>query len=346
VVIGFTGKPGSGKSLTVISDYLLPQLNAKRMVFCNVVGLDPMCIAARLGVTTSEVCRYLVRFELVFDDDEAKSSGVFKKELEDGSFYYANAEGFALLVEDVMSHSEAVFILDECHEYLSPLRYRELLPFQKYLSMARHYGHDLVLLTQHVTDIWEPLANRLHQTHVFERGALGFRTIYKEYGFAGNNIYSRPRFTRNRKDDKSIYSLYQSHREGAKEHLSYVSVWRNKKLVAMLLFGFFGMFFFLFNMVFGSGLFGWAEKPKAEVAEAPVNKYKELDNVVYVKYVVCGDYSCIATRPDGTAVNLPLDYESGKYPVKVRRFDVNKGNNVLSNALSGGLRPGVQNAPR
>jgi zona occludens toxin (predicted ATPase) len=354
MIVAYTGLPGGGKSLSALQDYLLPQLVKERHVFSNIVGLDPMAIAGRLYMTTSQVNVYLHRFSMSFDDDRAESMKIFKFREKDGSFYYANSEGLVLLVSDVMKYSEAVLILDECHEYLSPMNFRLLEPVKKYISMARHYGHDLVLITQHVSDIWEPIARRVHETHNFVRGFLGFRGRYTEIAYHGINIFAMPRYSKGRVNDKSLYCLYQSHKEGAREHLSYMSIWSNRKFVAFAAMALLMLgvgFSWLFSQ---GGPFGWVDDSPADkiVADLSAPKYNQRDNVVYVKYVVCGNYDCTAVRPDGSSVKLPLDYDSGKYPVSIVRFsNVQNGNGgSVFGGLPASVRPaaggGVQNAPR
>jgi zona occludens toxin (predicted ATPase) len=323
MIIAYTGLPGGGKSLSALQDYVLPQLRKERHVFCNIVGLDPMRIAAKLNVTTSEVDRCLHRFSLSFNDDLARESKKFCTLNDDGSMHYANAEGLEGLICDVMVYREAVLILDECHEYLAPENWKVLRPFHKYMSMARHYGHDVVLITQHITDIWEPMRHRIHETHVFARGMLGFKTQYKESVYYGWNVFLEPGFSKSRLNDKGLYGLYKSHDGGAKEHMGYISIWKNGRFRGLLLLFFFLVSFSVYNFYTKGMFLGMDKKPAVAV---PAPELSHSDNVVYVKYVVCGSFDCKATRPDGTVLTLPLDYASGKYPIEIRRFDAKSSN--------------------
>ena len=346
MIIAYTGLPGSGKSLSAVSDYVLPQLRKERHVFCNISGLDPMRIAARLEVTTSEVNRCLHRFAMAFDDGLARDRGDHWAVRPDGSRYYANSEGLLRLLEEVMSKKEAVLILDECHEYLCPENWKLLRPFLKYLSMARHYGHDIVLVTQHVSDIWEPLRNRIHETHDFTRGLLGFRSQYRETVYHGWNVHSHSNHTRQRVNDKTVYSLYSSHDGGAKEHMKYMSVWQNKKLLFYL---FLIVFFFSFSAVFlwrGLAFYRGSAAPSPSPSAVRAPEHSLGSNVIYVKYVVCGAFDCKAVRPDGTVLTLPLDYASGRYPLEVRKYAPHPSNSFLGGSAQPGSRPGLPHAPR
>lgn len=355
MIIAYTGLPGGGKSLSAIADYVLPSLRRGRHVFCNIAGLSPLMVAARLSsrdnvFTTSYVNRYLHRFSMSFNDDEAARARVFRRSLPGGSVHYANAEGLVVLIGEAMScgekGAEPVVILDECHEYLAPENWKALRPFAKYVSMARHYGHDLVLITQHITDIWEPLQRRVHETHDFVRGTLGLRAQYMEKVYHGCNIFAPPGYTRQRLNDKGLYALYSSHDGGAKEHLGYMSIWKNTKFVAMLAVILFIVCFSAWHL--RSGFFGplGDRYGSSSSSGSLAPEYPLSANVVYVKYVVCGSFDCKATRPDGSVLVLPLDYASGRYPIEVRKY-VPSGDSFFGSSGGPGARAaGMPHAPR
>jgi len=260
---------------------------------------------------------------------------------------YYNVEGLSLLIKDVMSCKETVVILDECHEYLNPENFAVLRPFVKYISMARHYGHDLILITQHISDIWQPIQKRIHETHEFFRGQLGIRTHYKERVFYGANILAAPGYVRQRVNDKSLYHLYKSHEGDVKEHLPYMSIFKSVKFISLLAFLFVVVCFVLWK---SQGAIAFLNrKSRGELytdVKDTVPRYSRADNVIYVKYVVCGNFDCKAVRPDGTIITLPLDYASGRYPLEVRKYVQNSGSYYPSEPVPGsGSKSGrVQNA--
>jgi len=260
---------------------------------------------------------------------------------------YYNVEGLSLLIKDVMSCKETVVILDECHEYLNPENFAVLRPFVKYISMARHYGHDLILITQHISDIWQPIQKRIHETHEFFRGQLGIRTHYKERVFYGANILASPGYVRQRVNDKSLYRLYKSHEGDVQEHLPYMSIFKSAKFIAIFVSAF---FVFLFVAWRSQGAIAFLDKKsKGDLSmdvKDTVPRYSRSDNFIYVKYVVCGNFDCKAVRPDGTTITLPLDYASGRYPLEVRKYVQNSGSFYPPEPVPGsGSKSGrVQNA--
>jgi len=280
-------------------------------------------------------------------DKSPVAESVYRVKRKTGITSYYNVEGLSLLIKDVMSCKETVVILDECHEYLNPENFAVLRPFVKYISMARHYGHDLILITQHISDIWQPIQKRIHETHEFFRGQLGIRTHYKERVFYGSNILAAPGYVRQRVNDKSLYKLYKSHEGDAKEHMAYMSVFKNAKLLFLFVVFFVAVVFVAF---FAPGAWSFVDakrtgKPLHAVKDT-VPRYNRNENVIYVKYVVCSHFDCKAVRPDGTTITLPLDYASGRYPLEVRKYVQNGSSFYPSEPMPGaGSKSGrVQNA--
>lgn len=349
MIIAYTGLPGGGKSLSALDDYILPALRAGRHVFSNIVGLDPLRIANLLGQNTPYINRFLHRFEIYFDPevlDSAKrgkykkvdiNSNLKKQRDKTGLVTYYNLEGMDLLLDDVMSYKEALFVVDECHEYLSPDNWLLLGKLKKYLSMARHYGHDILLITQHIDDIWPPLKNRVHETHNFVRGSYGSKNQYIEQVYHGWNVARDPAFTKNRLNNKTLYALYASHDNGAKEHLKYISIWQNKKLVALLGGGVLLLVVGITSVINKGGPAGLIATKGIQTQLEDPKKYDSSKNIVFVKYVVCDAYQCKAVLPDGKIMLLPLDYDSGKYPLQIKRVHrENSNRGSVSSLVPGG----------
>ena len=305
MIIGYTGLPRSGKSLSVISDYIIPFILKGRRVYTNIAGLDPMLLGHHLGLTSVETRKALY---------------LFPAEM--------NMKGLQTVVEQLQKEKNSLLVLDECHEWLSPENWKELKFFRSFLSMCGHSGHDIILLSQSIEDIWEPLRNRVHETHIFVRGKLGFRTGYEEFVYRGSNIYLDFAFKNNRKDDKSIYGLYASTEKDANDKaVKYISIWQNRKLQFSILLTVFCFAFVGWRLsVDGVPLSNLSHK-----SDEPAKRISTSDNVIYVKYVACTETMCTGLRPDGTTINLPLDYDSGKYPFEVRRVpkNVSQNNNSI-----------------
>jgi len=316
MIIGYTGLPRSGKSLSVIQDFLLPFLRRGRRIYTNIDGIDFLMLGHVAGIPSFEV---------------RKQVFVFPSEM--------NLSELEKIVVELEKTQNSLLILDECHEWLSPENWKQLKFFRSFLSMCGHMGHDIVLISQSIDDIWEPLRNRVHETHVFVRGKLGFRSVYEEFVYRGCNIYTAPAYKNNRKDDKKLYACYRSMNSGADDKaVKYVSIWKNKKLLGMIFFVFFLISLFIALLAtHGTSFFPsvpGVSSSSAAVAKK-VNRYDRQSNVIYVKYVSCDLTLCTGVRADGSTFILPLDYESPKYPFKIE--PIPRGGVPSSSASLGGI---------
>lgn len=306
MILAYTGRPGAGKTLSALEDYILTCLKAGRHVFTNITGLCSIRIAQYLKTTTPNIRRLL----------------------HDWSKMDWNTDSLDVLLSELSKYKEAVLVLDECHIWLGPDMNAKLRQVKIFFSLHRKGAFDIVLITQHIDDIWKPLMVRIEETHVFERGKKGFRTQYTEYIFFGSNITANPVNTVSRYDNKKLYTVYASREEGTTERLNYLSIWANKKLIFYVGFSFFGMIVVLY-LFLTKGLFGWASnEPSTQLVDAP--RMEAGKNVVYVRYVSCDLTTCRGVQPDGSIIVLPIDYDSGKYPFTVRRVPRAKNTGIGS----------------
>lgn len=315
MIIAYTGRPGAGKTLSALEDYVLTALKEGRHVFTNIRGLCSIRIAAYLRRSTPSVRRLLHDYsKMDWTHDNLNS-----------------------LLAELKKYREAVLVLDECHIWLSPDMHASLGQMRIFLSLHRHGAFDVIIITQHILDIWPPLMRRIEETHVFERGKKGFRTVYDEHIYFGSRVDDtvKPVTTKSRKNNTRMYSLYMSRDEGTEEKMEYMSIWANKKLVFYVGFSFVGTIVVLY-LFLTKGLFGWAtshHETAAKLEAAP--RIEAGKNVVYVRYVSCDLTSCRATQPDGSILVLPVDYESGRYPFVVRRVPRGTKTSVIGSALGG-----------
>lgn len=309
MIIAMTGPTGSGKSLSSVKYHLLPALKKGRHVYTNITGLNPMMLGFVLGMHTYEVKRLLHYVDIQKD----------LKSLDD-------------VVLDLSKNLNSILILDECHLWLTGSDYKKLENFRVFLSLHRKGGFDVVLITQHVNDLWDPIINRIHETHVFDRGKLGIKTQYYEHIFAGADINRKPMATHHRRDDKRIYNLYQSRDQGSEETLSYLSIWSNKSFVIRVVFIGFALTF-IAGFFLTHGIFGDMAKTETKLESAP--RMEAGKTVIYVRYVSCDLTSCRGVLPDGSSTLLPVDYESGKYPFTVRRVPHGQKVNSVPAVLPG-----------
>ncbi len=135
---GISGRPGSGKSYEAVIRHILPALKDGRMVVTNIpLNVDWFC------QFIGEHCRDLI----VQIDGGFHNYG--------GKRYFSDVEHFLRYQEWRNEKNQGVyFIVDECHLPMPKTagtgdsKVFTQPELKEYLSMHRHYGHDILLLTQ------------------------------------------------------------------------------------------------------------------------------------------------------------------------------------------------------
>lgn len=133
MINGIAGKPGGGKSYEAVKNHVIPALKNGRMVVTNL----PLQIEHFVAVLGEQVRELIVLVEYNFHD-------------------YGSAKPFSK-VEDWLKHQGwkndngqgVLFVVDEAH--LSLPNGKGSADFTKvleFLSMHRHYGFDVLLITQ------------------------------------------------------------------------------------------------------------------------------------------------------------------------------------------------------
>jgi len=132
-----SGLPGSGKSLTGLKRFILPALKKGRKVYTNIDGLNLLRISLYLKMDFNDVEKLLIHTDK-FDTD--------------------------MLIKGVDANS--LVVIDEAQVYWNNRNYateenKRLLPF---LQKHRHYGLDIVFLTQNIDQL-DIGVRRLCQVH-------------------------------------------------------------------------------------------------------------------------------------------------------------------------------------
>ena len=130
MIYGISGRPGAGKSYECVTKHIIPALNDKRKIITNI----PLNLEWFINVYGPEVRELIV--------------------LVDGDYHnYGSRRPFSsapdFLKYDTWRNEKnqgVYFFIDECHLAMPAGGTDKEL--KEYLSMHRHYGHDIMLLTQ------------------------------------------------------------------------------------------------------------------------------------------------------------------------------------------------------
>lgn len=252
---GISGRPGSGKSYEAVIRQIMPALQAGRKVVTN-IPLNVEWFCTYIG----EHCRDLI----VQIDGGFHNYG--------GKRYFSDAEHFLRYQEWRNDKNQGVlFVVDECHLSMRRLVATELKPeerqallqqqkeLKEYLSMHRHYGHDVILLTQNFRKVDRDIVDMIQTCYFTTK--LSFLGKDDEYVCKVADGVTRNIVTTHRREyDKKYFGAYQSHTksEGSVQEAESVDIpkwyqqWYNIGAMVM------GVLFIFFLYT------GFKEKPKPE----------------------------------------------------------------------------------
>ena len=192
MINGLSGRPGAGKSYEAVVRHILPALKQLRKIVTN-IPLNVDWFASILGDEVREL--------IVIVDGGFHQYGQQR--------YFAKAEDF--LKYDTWRNDKnqgVYFFVDECHLAMPQGSTDRAL--KEYLSMHRHYGHDIMLLTQNFRkvdrDVKDMVQNCYYCTKLSFLGKDESYVVKVADGVTRNYIT-----THERKYDPTFYPAYQSH---------------------------------------------------------------------------------------------------------------------------------------
>lgn len=197
---GISGRPGSGKSYEAVIRHILPALKDGRMVVTN-IPLNVEWFCQFIG----EHCRDLI----VQIDGGFHNYG--------GKRYFSDAEHFLRYQEWRNEKNQGVyFIVDECHLPMPRTagagddRVTTQKELKEYLSMHRHYGHDILLLTQNFRKVDRDVVDMVQTCYFTTK--LSFLGKDDEYVCKVADGVSRNIVTTHHREyEQKYFGAYKSH---------------------------------------------------------------------------------------------------------------------------------------
>lgn len=195
------GRPGSGKSYEAVAFHVIPAIKEGRRVVTNL----PLNLDHFVNVFGSEVLELI---EIV-KDGFSKESGVIKA--------FSDPEHFTREEWKNEAGQGPLFLIDECHfQYPRAARDKksssDLVVCLEYFSMHRHYGHDILFMTQSLGKLHRDLRDMIQvQYLVSKHTAAGSDKTYTRKVLDGAG--SRPTCLSEgvRRYDKTFFPFYKSH---------------------------------------------------------------------------------------------------------------------------------------
>lgn len=190
MIIGFTGTPGSGKTYEAV-EKILNNLMKGKIIYTNIDGMfDPEC------------------------QEMIKS--------------YCNLSDLALTIQlrqlepdqiaDFWMHIEprCLVVLDEIHKWFSNRDWNDPKnkQFGYWASTHRHYGYEVVLITQNIERVDAAVRSLLEWNYVYRKvNFLGsaVQRFYLCYSYGGDDTNGRPLATNKRRYKPAIFRCYKSY---------------------------------------------------------------------------------------------------------------------------------------
>ncbi|WP_348731924.1 zonular occludens toxin domain-containing protein [Rheinheimera texasensis] len=222
MINGLSGRPGSGKSYEAVIRHIMPALLKQRKVVTNIpLNVDWFCSVV------GEHCRDLI----------VQIEGGFHNY--GGKRYFSDAEHFLRYQDWRNEENQGVFfVVDECHLCMPRTagagedRVSTQQELKEYLSMHRHYGHDILLLSQNFRKVDRDVVDMIQNCYyTIKKSFLGQddKYICKVADGVSRNIVA----THEREYEPKYFAAYQSHTKsvGSVTEAKTVDVkpwWQNK----------------------------------------------------------------------------------------------------------------------
>lgn len=229
MINGISGRPGAGKSYECVTRHIIPALNDKRKIITNI----PLQIDWFINVYGVEVTELI---EIV--DGQYHNYG--------GKRPFSDAQHF--LKYDTWRNEKGqgvYFFIDECHLAMPQGGTDKQL--KEYLSMHRHYGHDIMLLTQNFRKVDRDVKDMINTCYFCTKLSMLARddSYVCKVADGVNQRSVVNKFIR--EYEKKFFGAYQSHTKAntAVQEAQTLGVvpWYKRKTTlgsaALLLFGFF-----------------------------------------------------------------------------------------------------------
>ncbi len=243
-----SGRPGSGKSYEAVVRHIMPALKDERKIVTNIpLNVDWFC------TYIGEHCRDLI----------VQIEGGFHNY--GGQRYFSEADHFLRYQDWRNTRNQGVFfIIDECHLVMPRASRTDGVYTQQelkeYLSLHRHYGHDLLLLSQNFRKVDRDIVDMV-QTCYFT-AKLSFLGKDDQYVCKVADGVTRNIVTTHHRDyEQKYFGAYQSHTksQGSVQEAGTVDIpawwqrWYNIGAIVM---------FILFFLLLAKGCSGEKSKPE------------------------------------------------------------------------------------
>lgn len=242
MIICFEGRPGSGKSYEAVRK-IIDNLRLGRTVYTNIDGFD------------DPVKRESIKSYCGLDDYELETRLIYLP-------YH--------LLHEFWDHVKtgSLIVIDEAHKYFSNRDWQKSSnqEFANWASTHRHYGYDVLLLTQNIGKIDAHVRGLVEWTYRYTKLNMFGSVVqhkYKRESYLGDDITSQPLDRSYYTYDSRIFACYKSFvSQDIKELgiMKHVNILRHPVFFLIPLAFIVSLFFISKSSLFTGDLFGTKKK--------------------------------------------------------------------------------------
>lgn len=281
MIYAVAGSPGSFKSVHVLEKYIIPALKKGRAVYTNIERISAIHIATYFDMNPIDVDSLL---------------HILGREYNDDGTYQENPDLIRRFYDNVPNN--ALIVIDEAQNYFSSRDFKEQYSKDAiaYLTRHRHYGHDVIYITQNIDSVDITFRRNTQMTYMLKRAEhIGAKNLCFIYVYDRTDLERRHLARLTYTPDKACFKCYASYEGGdVEEHRkTYNVILRNKGFWAFIV----GLGILLF--MYFSGRFDKLIHPGQSVAKkqsVPVSSSSRVNYVpdkVVEKDVVNEDGLCV-----------------------------------------------------
>lgn len=265
MIYAVAGSPGSFKSVHVLEKYIIPALKKGRPVYTNIERISSIYIATYFEMNPIEVDSLLHILGREYD--------------EDGNVLEENPDKIRRFYDNVPNN--ALIVIDEAQNYFGSRDFKEQYSKDaiSYLTRHRHYGHDIIYITQNIDSVDITFRRNTQMTYVLKRAeAIGAPNLCFIFVYDRTDLERKWLARLKYMPNKACFKCYASYEGGdVEEHRkSYNVILRSR-----------GFWFFIFGIamllfMWFSGRFEMLYKPARSVAKPSVEVSSSSVSVVPV----------------------------------------------------------------
>ena len=228
------GVGGSGKSLYLLANFIIPWLKEGKHVYHNIEGLKVPFVALRAGVSVGKAESLITRIGEKFEEVDGEL--ISKDDADEVRHFYRDAWG-------EIRPAGSLILIDEAQNYFNSRDFkndysRDLID---YLSRNRHYKHTVVWATQNVEGVDITFRRQTQYIYFLERvGNKPFSTCSIYEGWMKND-YTKPYDKVKFSFPTDLFGCYDSYVKGSEEeeeHRESTNRWLHSKplMIVIILF--------------------------------------------------------------------------------------------------------------